>query len=182
MQAITLLGYAILGLLHGKASSGYDLRKIFAETPMGTFSDSPGAIYPALRRLEERKLIGASSIAQRDKRRRNALQLTPEGVAALKLWLRAPIEQADVASRMTTLMLKFAFMDGVLGEAATLAFLHSFQRELNAYIPSLARYIKAESQRIPRSGRLALDSGLRGYRAQAQWVAQAIGTYEREAK
>jgi DNA-binding PadR family transcriptional regulator len=177
MQSITLLGYAVLGLLHGKSSSGYDLRKIFTETPMGRFSDSPGAIYPALRRLEDRKLITESAITQPARRRRKALQLTPEGQVALKAWLRKPLELADVTSRMTTLMLKFAFMDGVLGEAATLRFLCSFQQELNAYIPALASYIRDESGRLPRSGQLALESGLRGYKAQAQWVAHAISVY-----
>ena len=46
------LGYALLGLLM-KPSSGYDLRKIFSSTSMKTYSGSPGAIYPALRRLQE---------------------------------------------------------------------------------------------------------------------------------
>jgi hypothetical protein len=46
---IPALGYALLGLLM-KPSSGYDLRKIFSSTSMKTYSGSPGAIYPALRR------------------------------------------------------------------------------------------------------------------------------------
>ena len=37
--------------------SGYDLRKIFTTTAMGSFSDSPGAIYPALARLEANGLV-----------------------------------------------------------------------------------------------------------------------------
>ncbi len=177
MQSITLLGYALLGLLHGKASSGYDLRKIFTETPLGRFSDSPGAIYPALRRLEERKLIIEDQVVRPSKRRRKPLQITPGGVAALKAWLRSPVERADVTSHMDTLMLKFAFMDGVLGETATLRFLRSFQRELNAYIPLLASYVTAESSSLSRSGQLALESGWRGYKAQSQWVAHAISVY-----
>jgi len=48
---ITVLGYALLGLLQQKAQSGYELRKVFAETAMGNYSSSPGAIYPALERL-----------------------------------------------------------------------------------------------------------------------------------
>ena len=53
LLAISLLGFALLGLLHQKSASGYDLRKIFASTAMGTFSDSPGAIYPTLTMLED---------------------------------------------------------------------------------------------------------------------------------
>ena len=45
------LGYALLGLLHAGPQSGYGLRRTFVTTPLAVFSDSPGAIYPALRRL-----------------------------------------------------------------------------------------------------------------------------------
>ena len=33
------------------------VKKIFALTPMAGFSDSPGAIYPALRKLERNNLV-----------------------------------------------------------------------------------------------------------------------------
>ena len=52
-----LLGYALLRLLYQKSRSGYDLRKVFAETAMGNYSSSPGAIYPALQRLEVDQLV-----------------------------------------------------------------------------------------------------------------------------
>ena len=57
VAVISELGYAILGLLQHQASSGYELRKVFSSTSMKTYSDSPGAIYPALRRLEQQGLI-----------------------------------------------------------------------------------------------------------------------------
>ena len=50
----TALEYALLGLLHQQPQSGYDLRKVFETTALGNYSGSPGAIYPALRRLESR--------------------------------------------------------------------------------------------------------------------------------
>jgi DNA-binding PadR family transcriptional regulator len=180
MKRITLLGYAILDLLYGKASSGYELRKIFAETPMGGFSDSPGAIYPALRRLETWELIAASATSKSPPRRRRTLELTSEGIAALKLWLEIPLEEADVANHLRTIMLKFAFMESVLGDSATLSFLYSLQKELQAYMPRLTNFIKAQSGRMPKSGQLALESGLRGYLAQVQWVSHAVSVYEEE--
>jgi DNA-binding PadR family transcriptional regulator len=178
METLTPLNYALLGLLHAKPASGYDLRKTFAETPLGTFSDSPGAIYPALRRLEQRKLIVARSKERPALRRRRELKLTPAGVAALKRWLSSPMDQADVANRMSELMLRFAFMDEALGETATLAFLRSLHRALRAYIPMLGKYLNLHSADMPRSGKLALQSGIRGYEAQAEWSAHAIRIYE----
>ena len=54
------LSLAILGLIAQAPCSGYDVRKVFATTPMGHFSASPGAIYPALKRLEKEGLIGGT--------------------------------------------------------------------------------------------------------------------------
>ena len=54
---IPLLGRALLGLLMETPLSGYDIRRIFTQTPLATFSDSPGAIYPALKRLEAAGLV-----------------------------------------------------------------------------------------------------------------------------
>jgi DNA-binding PadR family transcriptional regulator len=57
---ISKLGYALLGWLRANPASGYDLHKVFSTTAMMTYSDSPGAIYPALRRLQEQDLIRGS--------------------------------------------------------------------------------------------------------------------------
>lgn len=178
MKTVTLLGYALLGLLHGKLASGYDLRKTFTDTPMGRFSDSPGAIYPALRGLEERKLIVSRSKDRATLRGRRELSLTAAGVAELKRWLSSPVDQADVAGRMGDLMLRFAFMDGVLGEIATLTFLYSFAQALRTHVPTLRKYLDDHSGHMSRSGRLALESGICGYESQLEWVARAISVYE----
>jgi DNA-binding PadR family transcriptional regulator len=53
---IPCLGYALMGLPQGKPWPGYELRKIFSSTAMRTYSDSPGAIHPALRRLEHHRV------------------------------------------------------------------------------------------------------------------------------
>ena len=82
-KPISLLGYALLGLVQQRPSSGYDLRKMFAETAMGSFSDSPGAIYPALTRLEKRGLIRSEVEERAALRRRRLYRLTPKGRAEL---------------------------------------------------------------------------------------------------
>ena len=64
------LGYALLGLLHQAPQAGYDLRKTFVSTPMAAFSDSPGAIYPALRRLAGQGWIAPVEPARGGRRRR----------------------------------------------------------------------------------------------------------------
>jgi len=56
-RMLTTLEYALLGLLDRQPSSGYDIARRFAETPLAHFSSSPGAIYPALRRLERAGMV-----------------------------------------------------------------------------------------------------------------------------
>ena len=51
------LELALMGLLSQQDRSGYDLLNIFSQTAMGGFSSSPGAIYPALKRLARAKSI-----------------------------------------------------------------------------------------------------------------------------
>lgn len=73
---VSVLGYALLGLLQQQDRSGYDLRKIFSASPMTSFSDSPGSIYPALRRLEQQELVRSRIQERSGLRRRRLFHLT----------------------------------------------------------------------------------------------------------
>ena len=175
---IPLLGYALLGLLHGSALSGYDVRKIFTETPMGSFSNSPGAIYPALGRLEKAALIRGRIEGSSGLRRRKIFQLTESGTKAFKEWLRRPVTQDDVMHGPDELMLRFSFMDNAVGEAATLRFLKSMNKELSVFAVSLREFLNSHRIKLPRSGALALESGVRRYEALLAWSDHAIAVYE----
>jgi len=182
MNNDSLLGFALLGLLQQHPLSGYDFRKFFATTPMGGFSDSPGAIYPALRRLEERGLVRSEVRESAGLRRRRVFRPTPKGLAAFKAWQSRPIVRDDVVRRGPELLLRFAFMDQTLGAERALAFLREFSRELSSYIPSLRQYLDAHAGEMPLSGRLALESGIVDYEARLRWARRAIARYERRRK
>ena len=173
----SLLGRALLGLLLEGPLSGYDIRRIFTRTPMGSFSDSPGAIYPALDRLEAAGLVRGRIENSAGLRRRKTFQLTPAGTASLKRWLGEPVTRDDVVHDTDELMLRFGFMDAGLGEAASVRFLTSLQQELKAYIPELKLYLDAHGREMPRSGSLALESGIRAYETLFLWAGHALTTY-----
>ena len=174
---ISVLGYALLGLIHLKPSSGYDLRKTFAETALGNYSSSPGAIYPALERLESQHLIRGVVENTAGLRRRRLYHLTSKGNAELKKWLARPIDQADVMRGAQELMLRFSFMDQALGAEAAVAFLEGFRSALKTYVSGLESYLRDNSRRMPLSGRLALEYGISGYRSMYDWTKYAIRTY-----
>lgn len=165
----TALGFAILGLLHLEPRSGYDLRKIFTTTPFDHFSDSPGAIYPALLRLRRKGWIRGTRPA--GGRRRREFRLTPSGRRAWRAWLGRLPTRADVVWGMDHLMLRFAFMGDALPRSASLRFLEALTRRIDAHVADLRQYRKQTGISLP--GRLAFDAGLEMYEARAQWVRRA---------
>jgi DNA-binding PadR family transcriptional regulator len=174
---VSLLGYAVLGLLAQRESSGYDVRRTFAQTPMQSFSDSPGAIYPALRRLEKSGFISGKVERGSGLRQRKVFRLTARGADALKSWLRKPPTHDDVIRALDEMMLRFSFMDTVLGPDDSRRFLEAFERELTSYVPELREYLAAHEAKLPLSARLALESGVRRYEAHWQWARDARAAY-----
>src|SRR5512142_1453780 len=111
----SLLGYVLLGLLRHAPHSGYELRKLFATTPLMSFSDSPGAIYPALRKLEQQGLVASEVQGSAGLRLRRVFRITTAGTSALRAWLTRPVTADDVVRRVDELIVRFAFMDGCAG-------------------------------------------------------------------
>ncbi len=182
MQETSLLAYALLGLLRQQPRSGYDLRKIFANTPMGTFSDSPGAIYPALQRLEKRGLVSSRVHASSGLRRRRVFRPTLSGKRAFQAWQTKAVVSDDVVHRVDELMLRFSFMDETASPAQAVRFLSALEKELVAYIPSLHKFLKVQGANMPLSGRLAVESGIRSYEMLLGWTKSALRIYRRRKK
>jgi len=176
-KSSSTLAFALLGLIWQEPCSGYDLRKFFSSTPMISFSDSPGAIYPALHRLEQRGLVRGHVAEGPGLRRRRIFQLTARGRAEFRRWQTQPVLRDDVVRNLDALMLRFAFMDQFAEKGAALQFLKAFHKELTAYIPSLRKYLKSNREHMPRSGRLALESGIQAYETQLRWTKDAMATY-----
>ena len=175
----SLLGFALLGLLYEQPQSGYDLRKVFASTAMGSFSDSPGAIYPALGRLEKRGLVRGTVEESTSLRKRRVFKVTAKGTAALKAWLKRPVTRDDVVRRIDELMLRFAFMDEALGGARTTDFLREYAEQLSEYIPSLKEFHKAQADKMRMSARLAFESGIEEYEVRLKWARSSLAVYEK---
>lgn len=170
------LAFAILGLIGERELSGYDLRKFFAGTPMRSFSDSPGAIYPALQRLERKGLVRGRR-DESDARKRVVFAMTAKGRAEFRKWLAQPVTREDVIHNTDALMLRFAFLDPFGEKNAAAGFLKALSQELAAYIPELRGYLKKHGEVMPKSGRLALESGIRSYEEQLRWSRSSMAEY-----
>jgi DNA-binding PadR family transcriptional regulator len=181
-RKIPSLGYALLGMLQGKPSSGYDLRKVFSSTSMRTYSSSPGAIYPALRRLEHEGMIRGHIEDGSGLRRRQVFRVTPKGLAELRRWIMLPITRDDLASGFKTVMLRFAFSETAIGAAASLEILKSMEAALKPQLQDLGEKLEKIRPVAPTSGRLALECGIRSYESLLQWTRYAIPLYEKQLK
>lgn len=178
MNETSQLGYALLGLLNQQPMSGYDLKKIFTLTAMGSFSDSPGAIYPALTRLEKHGLARGTVEETTSLRKRRVFEITSKGLAAFKAWLESPITQDDVMRRVGDLMLRFSFIDEALGRERSARFLRELAEQIAAYLPSLKQYLESHASEMPFSGRLALGYGIQEYELRLQWARESVALYE----
>ena len=170
----SLLGYAILGLIQQQPKTGYTLRKIFATTPICHYSNSPGAIYPALQRLEEDGLIKGYVDQTTPLRLKRQFKITPKGIATLKSWLAKPLVQNDVVWHMDELMLRFAFMDSLLGHSDIIRFLHDFAREIEIHISGLIKYYKSNISAMPPYGHLAMRNGIEICKTHLRWSRQVL--------
>jgi len=157
-RALTNLEYTVLGLVAtGAADSGYAVRKLIQETPLIVYSDSPGSVYPAIRRLERLGLL--RGVATRDSRRRRTLDLTTAGRRALLAWLNMPVDVADLTSGDRAPELKLSFMSDVLPERLP-GFLNEFTIASRAQTAAISAVERSMHAKLSPSGRIALGLGL----------------------
>ena len=176
-RQLTSFEHVLLGLICTAPSSGYDLKQRFASTPMGVYEPSSGALYPALRRLEQQGLVRAQLQADSGQsgRQRRVYESTEAGRAAHMAWLRVLAEPATVSRDLPMHLMRFVMMEHLLPRAEVLTFLRSLADALAAFTMSLEKYAAAAD--FSFSGRhpgLALDQGLDVHRASLRWAERAI--------
>jgi DNA-binding PadR family transcriptional regulator len=167
---------ALLGLLARGPASGYELRKIFQTTPLAAYSDSPGAVYPALRRLEQRGYV--SGRAETGARRRKPWQLTAAGRGWLRSWVTQPVTADDVARDAAGVDLRLALVDNV-APGRLPGFLREYAEAVDEYLASLRAAAAGLSDTLPASAACALDLGVHLIHARSTWCRRAAREHAR---
>ena len=174
----TTLGFALLGLVHKAPMSGYDLRKVFAETALGSYSSSPGAIYPALARLEKQGLVTGREDRSTNLRPKKIYRPSAQGRKIFKAWLSQPVTGDEVQHNLEELMLRFAFHDTLDDSKATRQFLRELAAGLDEAIAGLVAQRKMIPETEPVHTKLALEAGLEQFRASARWARKSLQYFE----
>ena len=175
-RLLTPFEQILLGLICMTPSSGYDLKRIFATTPMGLYQPSSGTLYPALHRLEQKGLVQAQALSGqggRSARHRRVYEPTQAGRAAHLNWLRTPAEPATVSPDLGLHLMRFVMMEHLLPPEEVLTFLQNLADTLAALTSQLRQYAAAAD--FPgRHPRLALDHGIAIHLASLRWAEQTV--------
>jgi DNA-binding PadR family transcriptional regulator len=178
-QNPSALSLAILGIISLEPVSGYDIRKVFLTTPMGYFSTSPGAIYPALKRLEESGLIKGNIDKKRPLRPKRIYALTNKGTKALKEILIQPLAQEDIIWRLEEIILRFAYIGNIFGRDQSIRLLKELAYQIEQYLPVLRKNLTIQRELKNTNGGYALEQGIAKYEATAKWARRVIRELKR---
>ena len=100
--------YAILGLLSWRPLSGYDLKKIIADSTAFYWSGNNNQIYKALVQLHVEGMVAVEVQEQENYPARKEYRITEQGAAELRRWVLSAPEPAQFRS---TFLLQLAWAD-----------------------------------------------------------------------
>ena len=172
-ESISQLGYVLLGLIAMKPSNGYELRKIFESTPMGRYSSSPGAIYPALKKLQVAGAVATRQTTGKTARSVQHLTVTRAGKEALHAWLRILPSKDDIGRDFDNVLLRFSYLGLLQDEKFSLQFLEAMETAITQNQDSVQQFVSTMPAEMPLHGKLPLQYGLDVMRTQLQWVQHA---------
>ena len=164
------LSLAILGRIAMHPLSGYDVRKVFLTTAWKTFSSSPGAIYPALKRLEAAGFIKGNVEKGDTLRPRRIYVFTAIGRKALIEYLSRPIIREDILWRLDSISLRFALMEKLLEKEKILSFLQQLQTEMECYLHVLIAENKPLKKDMSFCGWAAFQLGMENMKTYIRWA------------
>jgi len=171
-QRLTDFEQILLGLLSRAPQSGYQLKKFFADTPAVVYRPSSGALYPALRRLEDRGLLSSVERQSAGRRTQRAYRATAAGLAVHHHWLRQPVDPKRVGADLGTHLMRFVMAEGVLSEDEVLDWLEQLEQALGAFIADIEKFVE-HAELAGQHPPLALRHGIDVHRASLAWVRQA---------
>ncbi len=114
METLSATAYVILGMVRKGPKSGYEIKALVDNSTRFFWAASYGQIYPELKRLAEAGLlVGVDSPT--GGRRRTVYEITADGEAELKAWLRQPPQTYEMREEG---LLKLFFAESLSTEEA----------------------------------------------------------------
>lgn len=173
-RPLTDFEQVLLGVIASEPRSGYGLKKMFSSSPASVYQPSPGALYPALRRLEERGLLHAEKQVSSGQRALRLYQLTDAGLAVFLEWLRTPVVPETVGAELGQHLMRFSLMEGYLERAEVIAFLADLGGALDGFVRGMEQFVALRQGVLREHALLAVEHGIVIHRASLEWVRSAM--------
>lgn len=160
--------FAILGILSWKASTGYELKKIFEDSSFLYWSGNNNQIYKALIQMQDECLVTSQVIHQDSSPSKKIYTITEEGLAELKAWVMSVPEAPEFKK---TFLVQLAWSDMLNNQ------------ELNELLSKYENELKAQLLMQQEKNRRALYSPDRSTRESFIWdmiSENIISTYNNE--
>jgi DNA-binding PadR family transcriptional regulator len=185
MEAVSTLGYALLGLLARGPLSGYDLAQRLGERMQFFWGAGHSQIYPELRRLERSGLITHKRVAQTDRPDKKVQRITAKGKKSLAAWVTSPYEPPPVKDELMLRMYSVWLADPARAAERLRAEERRHRERLAEYRTfeaQIREHWKAEldDASSPRFATWAtLRRGLEYEKGYAEWLAWLAGLLEK---
>lgn len=129
---LTTLEYILLGVLSIEPQSGYSINSTL-QNGLYRWKASPGATYPALKRLEKNGIIASEIQVVNDTQSRKVYHLTPQGEELLDQWIMAPPTNNELSEEHNIMLVKFLFAESRLPREQVLAFLDAYEKRMDIF-------------------------------------------------
>jgi DNA-binding PadR family transcriptional regulator len=173
-RPLTDFEQVLLAVIAGEPRSGYGLKKMFTSSPASVYQPSPGALYPALRRLEERGLLRAEEQVSSGRRALRLYRVTDAGLAVYLEWLRRPVVPETVTADLGQHLMRFSLMENYLERAEVMAFLADLGDALDGFVAGVEQFAASRQGALGKHAQLALEHGIATHRASLEWVRSAM--------
>ncbi len=177
--------HAILGLLNLRSLTGYDIKKMFAGSPIIYWSGNNNQIYTTLVKLHESGLVSLEVELHSDSPSRKIYSITAKGQTELKKWL---LSQPEPPQLKNSFLIQLAWADQ-LSPAEMDILLETYESEMQMQVSMLRTqkknknispsgtprdaYINITLARTPREAKLwsnIQDNWISFYANELNWV------------
>jgi DNA-binding PadR family transcriptional regulator len=166
--------YAILGFLSWQPLTGYDLKKLFAESVTLHWSGNSNQIYKALVELHRDELVTLAVEYQPDHPPRKVYSITEKGQTTLRQWV---LSTPELPQLKHTLLVQLAWADQ-LTPVELDGLLTRYEREVEAHLVMFreqAKRSKHTPNRTPRETylwQMIAENWIGFYEHELEWVRQ----------
>lgn len=183
MRRASKTKYTILGFLTIRPMSGYDMKKSMEKTTGNFWSESPGQLYPELKKLLKGKYIQCEDQTTEGGRPRKVYSITSKGKKMLKDWLKQPAEM-PVARDEVFLKLFFGKNMPIAESIRHVERRLVKAKEVNNYFLWLQKHIDEEHNEVEDIPfwKIMLNHGFYIIKAEMEWCKDAIKNLKQLSK